>query len=276
MPLMRKRLRINAGGPSSVPMPAPSATGARNTWFRVARLIERTRTVFPGLPDVCDKSNNRRYEIEDAALAAFSVFFSQSPSFLDSQTRMQKLQGKNNASSLFGIHDIRCDNQIRNPLDPVPPQTLFALMVEIGDDLYHHGLLDAFRSFDDTFLIALDGTDFFSSQKIFCPLLAVQTRQWQSTVPSHRRHAGAGGAGPGKRLCPPQFVQPQDGHAKQDCELAATGRWLEQWGRALRGVEYHFSGRRLVLHQPFCQQILAKKANFIFTCKPDSHPVLYE
>jgi hypothetical protein len=28
----------------------------------------------------------------------------------------------------------------------------------------------------------------------------------------------------------PQFVLPQDGHDKQDCELAAAGRWLEQWG----------------------------------------------
>jgi hypothetical protein len=41
-------------------------------------------------------------------------------------------------------------------------------MTEIGDNLYRHGLLDAFRSFNDTFLIALDGTDFFASQKISC------------------------------------------------------------------------------------------------------------
>lgn len=92
--------------------------------------------MFTGLPDARDKSNNRRYDIEDAALAASSVFFSQSPSFLDSQIRMQKLLGKNNAASLFGIHDIPCDNQIRNMRDPVPPQRLFPLMAEIGGDLY--------------------------------------------------------------------------------------------------------------------------------------------
>ena len=62
--------------------------------------------------------------MEDAALASFSVFFSQSPPFLDSQVRMQKQRGKNNASSLFGVHEIPCDNQIRNLLDPVPPETL--------------------------------------------------------------------------------------------------------------------------------------------------------
>jgi hypothetical protein len=50
----------------------------------------------------------------DAALSAFSIFFTQSPSLLDSQVRMQKQQGKNNAASLFGVHEIPSDNQIRN------------------------------------------------------------------------------------------------------------------------------------------------------------------
>jgi hypothetical protein len=39
-------------------------------------------------------------------LSAFSVFFTQSPSFLDYQTRMEKAHGKNNAQSIFGIHKI--------------------------------------------------------------------------------------------------------------------------------------------------------------------------
>lgn len=246
--------------------------------YDAARLIERIRTVFAGLPDARDKSNNRRYEIEDAALAAFSVFFSQSPSFLDSQIRMQKLQGKNNATSLFGVHDIPCDNQIRNTLDPVPPETLFPLMAEIGDDLYRHGLLDAFRSFDDTFLIALDGTDFFSSQKIFCPCCSQSKLANGKTLYRHIAVTPVLVA-PGQEsviALAPQFVQPQDGHAKQDCELAATGRWLEQWGAHYAAWGITFLADDLYCHQPFCQQILAQKANFIFTCKPDSHPALYE
>jgi hypothetical protein len=41
------------------------------------------------LPDTRGKSNNQRYVIADAALSAFAIFFTQSPSFLDSQVRMQ-------------------------------------------------------------------------------------------------------------------------------------------------------------------------------------------
>jgi hypothetical protein len=82
---------------------------------------------------------------------------------------MQKQLGRNNASSIFGVHAIPRDNQIRNLLDPVPPETLFPLMSAMSDELYCQGYLEAFRSVNNTFLIALDGTDFFSSEKISCP-----------------------------------------------------------------------------------------------------------
>jgi hypothetical protein len=60
----------------------------------------------------------------DAGLSAFSVFFLQSPSFLDYQRRMQKERGRNNASSLFGVHQIPSTQQIGNLLDPVAPAHL--------------------------------------------------------------------------------------------------------------------------------------------------------
>jgi hypothetical protein len=121
-----------------------------------ATLIQRIGDVFSGLPDARGQSNNRRYEMADAALSAFAIFFTQSPSFLDSQVRMQKQQGKNNAVSLFGVHQIPSDNQIRNLLDPVPPQTLFPLMATISDELYRDGHLERFRSINRSLLIALD------------------------------------------------------------------------------------------------------------------------
>lgn len=121
------------------------------------------------MPDTREHSNNRRDEMEDVALSAFAVFFTQSPSFLDYQIRMEELQEKNNATSLFRVHQIPCDNQLRQVLDLVSPEALFPLIARIGDGLYHQGHLNNFRSVGNTFLIALDGTTFFSSQKIFCP-----------------------------------------------------------------------------------------------------------
>ena len=240
--------------------------------------MQRIGAVFLGLPDTRGKSNNRRYEMSDAALSAFAIFFTQSPSFLDSQVRMQKQQGKNNATALFGVHQIPSDNQIRNLLDPVPPETLFPLMATISDELYRDGYLERFRSINRTFLIALDGTDFFSSEKISCPCCTQTTLKNGKTLNRHIAVTPVLVA-PGQSnvvALPPHFVQPQDGHDKQDCELAASARWLGQYGAHYAQWGVTFLGDDLYCHQPHCERVLALHAHFLFTCKPESHATLYE
>ena len=95
-------------------------------------LIEQVRSTFEQLPDVRKGGPNQRYAMPDAALSAFAVFFTQSPSFLDYQERMQKDKGRNNASALFGVHQIPSDPQIRNLLDPVDPAHLAPLFIDTG------------------------------------------------------------------------------------------------------------------------------------------------
>ena len=216
--------------------------------------------------------------MEDAALSAFAIFFTQSPSFLDSQVRMQKQQGKNNAASLFGVHQIPSDNQIRNLLDPVPPETLFPLMATISDELYRDGHLERFRSINRSFLIALDGTDFFSSEKISCPCCTQTTLKNGKTLNRHIAVTPVLVA-PGQKdvvALPPHFVQPQDGHDKQDCELAASARWLGQWGAHYAAWGITYLGDDLYCHQPHCERVLGQHADFLFTCKPESHATLSE
>lgn len=214
----------------------------------------------------------------DAGMSAFSVFFTQSPSFLDWQTRMQQALGRNNANSIFGVHKIPSDAQIRNLLDPVLPCTLFPAISGIGNRLFYHGYLDDYRSIGSTFLVALDGTDFFSSKAISCPCCTKSELKNGETLYRHIAVTPVIVAPGHERVIPlpPQFVQPQDGHDKQDCELAAAGRWLAEWGAhyAARGMTV--LGDDLYCHQPFCLRVRALGAHFAFTCKPDSHPTLYE
>jgi hypothetical protein len=77
------------------------------------------------------KGGNKKYAVKDAYLAGFSVFFTQSPSFLQHQRLMKPKKGKDNAESLFGLSEIPCDNQIRNLLDPIPATTVFGAFKRI-------------------------------------------------------------------------------------------------------------------------------------------------
>jgi hypothetical protein len=64
-----------------------------------SRLIESFRSVVERFPD--QRTGDTKYSMADAALGAFSVFFTQSPSFLDFQRTLQVAKGCNNALTLF-------------------------------------------------------------------------------------------------------------------------------------------------------------------------------
>ena len=74
----------------------------------------------------------------------------------------------------------------------------------------------------------------------------------------------------------PEYITPQDGHEKQDCERMAAKRWVEQQADHFTPYSVTLLGHNLYCNQPLCQLILEKKFNFIFVCKPDSHQILYE
>ena len=78
--------------------------------------------------------------MQDAAFGAFGIFFTQSPSFLEYQRRLQESKGRHNAQTLFGVEKIPCDNQIRTLLDPIAPSHFDPVFVEVFERLEQHHL----------------------------------------------------------------------------------------------------------------------------------------
>jgi hypothetical protein len=67
-------------------------------------ITKRRRGTFEGFTDP-RKGKNTTYTMVDAALSAFSVFFMQSPSFLEYQRSLEQTRGANNARTLVGSHE---------------------------------------------------------------------------------------------------------------------------------------------------------------------------
>jgi len=221
--------------------------------------------------------HNTQYEISDAGLGAFSVFYMQSPSFLAHQRDMQRKKGQNNAQGLFGVERIPSDGQIRNLLDPVEPSALYGRFWEIYRHLDQGGHLEKYRGIGGTRLISLDGSQYFSSQEIHCPNCRVSVRD-EKPYYSHMVMMAVVCAPEQEHvIClDPEFITPQDGHEKQDCEQQASKRWVKRnaerfdpWSATILADDLH-------CHQPLCELLLEHKLHFIFTCKPESHEALYE
>jgi hypothetical protein len=101
------------------------------------------------------------------ATGAFSVFLPKAHRF--SLTKpLWPTKSKNNAQTLLGIQDIPTDNHSRDLLDAVPPQRVFPMFERIIAALDELGHLQAFHAVNDQLLIALDGTQYHSSNTIHC------------------------------------------------------------------------------------------------------------
>ena len=221
---------------------------------------------------------NRVYSIEDAALGAFAVFYTQSPSFLAHQKTMEQAKGKSNAQTLFGMHRIPTDNHIRALLDRVAPSEVFALFEQAFSQLHEAGELQSWRTPDGALLIALDGTQYHRSESIHCPQCTVIEHKSAAVSYAHSVVTPVVVATGHNRVIPlePEFILPQDGHDKQDCESAAAKRWIAAYAERYRELDVTLLGDDLYSRQPLCEQVLRAGLNFIFVCKPSSHPTLYE
>jgi hypothetical protein len=245
--------------------------------FSFDGLVEVFRSAISKFPDK-RTGNNKRYSMEDAALGAFSIFFTQSPSFLAFQKTMQQAKGESNAQSLFMMHRIPSNNHIRDLLDEVSPSHVSPVFDFIVDRISKIGYLDQFRSINNDLLVPLDGTTYFTSKKICCEKCSTKTHKNGTVTYSHSAITPVIVA-PGKNKVlslPPEFITPQDGHKKQDCENTAAKRWIHEYGARLKAFGVTILGDDLYCHQPLCICILNEGLNFLLVCKPDSHKILYE
>jgi len=239
-------------------------------------LIAELKDVCAGLPD--RRKGPRRegeYTMADIGLSAFSVFFMGSPSFLAHQRRLAEGHGRSNCQSLFGMTAIPTDVYIRQMLDGAPPSAFDPLFFKTIET---DGVLAPFQRLGGRTLIALDGTECFCSREIHCQRCSTRKRSDGGTEYFHA-FLGASIVAPGHQQVlplPPEFIAPQDGAEKQDCERNAAKRWLARHGPAVRHLRPIFLGDDLFACQPIATAVQQAGGNFIFTCKPASHPTITE
>ena len=130
----------------------------------------------------------------------------------------------------------------------------------------------------DQLLVALDGTQYHSSHAIHCQNCLRRQASNGQTLYYHSAITPVIVC-PGRSeviALPPEFIMPQDGHDKQDCERVAGKRWIDQYAKQVAPHGVTLLGDDLYSNQPLCKLALQNGFNFIFVCKPDSHATLYE
>jgi hypothetical protein len=126
-------------------------------------------------------------------------------------------------------------------------------------------------------LVAWDGTEFFCSQKLGCPHCLTRKRS-NGKVESYHSMLAATVVAPGHtKIVPlmPEFIAPQDGAEKQDCERNAAKRWFDKHHARLAPLRPIYLGDDLFACQPIAAMVKDNGGDFVFTAKQSSHTALY-
>ncbi len=241
-------------------------------------LLGTLNSTIEQMEDPRQPSNATSYSLKDAVLGAFSAFYMQSSSFLEYQRQLNSRHGQDNAQSLFGLEKIPSVEQIRNILDLLAAVGLSSVFTSIYRHLEQQQYLRGFEVLGQHLLVALDGTEYYSSQKVSCPCCSTRTSRNGEVTYTHKAILPAIVAPNQSSVIslPPEFIRPQDGHTKQDCEQVAAKRWIEAHAGLFEGRDVILLGDDLYSRLPMCEAALAQGFSFIFVCLPDSHPVLYD
>lgn len=245
----------------------------------LAAHLEAFDAIGAGIVDKRREGYDKRYEYADAIKGAYGVFFFQHPSMLDYQERLKKKKERSNVETILRVNKIPSNNQITRLLDGIPSGTFTPVFNQGLETARRYKGLDQYLVLDGAYrLITLDGVWFYQSENINCPHCLRLKKKDRDTLYYHDMIAAALVKPGFQTVLPlaPEFIRNEDGQGKQDCEQNAAKRWLESKAEGYKWLNPVFLGDDLYSHYPVCSAIVEKGMHFIFTCKPDSHPWLFD
>ena len=114
------------------------------------------------IPDY--RLSDTEISLTDALMSAFAMFSLKSPSLL----AFDKERVEGNLHTIYGIERVPCDTHMREILDPVSPESLRPSFKSVFRQLQRGKALEPMAFLDGHYLLALDGTGYFSSKTIHC------------------------------------------------------------------------------------------------------------
>jgi len=199
------------------------------------------------------------------------------PSLLAFERR--RIVEEHNLRSVFHIKDIPCDTQMRTRLDVVDPDWLRPAYRALFRKAQRGKALEKMVFMEGCYLIALDGTGYFSSEKLFSPFCLVKSCSKSGKTIYHLQALGAAMVHPDSRTVIPLAPEPickQDGETKNDCERNGARRWLGNFRKDHPHLKVIITEDALSPNAPHIRDILAAGCHFILGVKEDDHKYLFD
>ena len=237
-------------------------------------LCRMLRSAFDRVPD--PRKGASGISLGNALMSGFAMFALKDPSLLAFDERRH--DPNDNFRSIYGIDRVPSDTQMRAILDPVEPERLRPSFGNVFRRLQRGKALERFVYLDGHYLVSLDGTTYFSSEKVHCPSCLEKHHRGGGITYSHQL-LGATLVHPDlKEVIPlaPEPIINQDGHTKNDCERNATRRWLQHFRREHPHLPVIIVEDGLSANAPHLRDLREARVHYIIGVKHGDHAFLFE
>jgi hypothetical protein len=266
MPPSQRRFDVHMSG---VAMSIVAPKGRKQ--LSIDALFRLVRSGFDPIPD--HRCTDAEISLTDTLMSAFAMFSLKSPSLL----AFDKQRAEGNLGTIYGIERVPCDTQMREILDPVSPESLRPVFKSVFQQLQHGKALEAMAFLEGHYLLALDGTGYFSSKTIHCASCLQQVHRNGSITYSHQM-LGAAIIHPDVCEVIPLMPEPivkHDGTAKNDCERNAAKRFVAKLRQDYPHLKFIVTEDSLSSNAPHIETLHDHGLHYILGVKEGDHAYLF-
>jgi Transposase DDE domain len=235
-------------------------------------LFHMLRSGFAAIAD--HRSGTPDIALTDALMSAFALFSLKSPSLL----AFDQERTEGNLQRVYGMKRVPCDTAMREILDPVEPESLRPLFKHVFGALQRGKALEEMVFVEGYYLLALDGTGYFSSQQIHCAS-CLETHHRNGTITYRHQMLGAALIHPDRREVLPLMPEPiikQDGTEKNDCERHAAKRLIVKLRQDHPHLKLIVTEDSLSSNAPHIHVLHEHHLHYILGVKEGDHAYLFE
>ena len=235
-------------------------------------LFGLVRNGFAHIPD--GRLSETDISLADALMAAFAMFSLKTPSLL----AFDKERTEGNLHTIYGMERVPCDTYMREILDPVSPKVLRPLFTSVFRPLQRGKALEPMVFLDGHYLLALDGTEYFSSKTIHCASCLHKVHR-NGVITYFHQMLGAAIIHPDLREVIPLMPEPivkHDGTAKNDCERNAAKRFIAKLRKDHPHLKFIVTEDSLSSNAPHIETLHAHGLHYILGVKDGDHSYLFQ
>src|SRR5437870_55757 len=235
-------------------------------------LFHVVRSGFADIPD--PRCAETEIALADALMSAFAMFSLKAPSLL----AFDKERAEGNLHTIYGIEQVPCDTHMREILDPISPKWLRPVFTSVFRQLQRGKALEPMAFLDGHYLLALDGTGYFSSQTIHCASCLQKVHRNGSITYFHQM-LGAAIIHPDRREVIPLMPEPivkHDGTDKNDCERNAAKRFVAKLRQDHPHLKFIVTEDSLSSNAPHIETLHNHALHYLLGVKEGDHAFLFQ